>query len=442
MRERKNAIGILSYCKSKLQNFIQFLKEDWFRTVFFLSLTFLLPEYLAIGSVFLSLIFLIKTVKKEHLTVKIGALGILLCIYIATAFVSCIYALKPLHSLLMSMLWLAMMICYFAFTTILTTKSRLRITMQTFTVVACICGIISIIQYVLNLLGDCHSILNIWHPLDEVLYNTFSPEKFILDWEGNRTASTFSNPNLYAMEMLILLPLGLYCLLTTSNKNARILHSILLIIAFIGMLFTFSRGAYLSLLLMLFAFGVLNFSKSKLSRWILLIVCLGTALAILIPNPFTERLSTINIGDISISKRFDAWRAAVHGFKERPLGGYGIGSLNAWELLRNSGVDGIHHIHNIVLEILVEGGLIAVIIYTVMTWFVFIPNVLLHRSKDSDSSMLGATFLTIASGFMLFSMTQFPMTTPKGIMVFIMIFAISDATNRLCKINKTKNSSK
>ncbi len=433
MNDSEKAVGFFSYCKSKLKNFIHFLKEDWFLTVFCLSLTLFFTEYLAVGCVFLSLIFLIRAIKKEKLKVRIGKLGILLCVYIATAFISIIYALRPIHSMLMALLWTAMMIGYFAFTTVLTTRSRIRITMQTFTVVAFICGIISILQYTLNLFGDFSHILNLWYPFDKAIYDFFYSEPLILAWEGNRTASTFTNPNLYAMEMIIVLPLGLYCLLTASNKKARILHSIILIVAFVGMLFTFSRGAYLSFLVMLVAFGILNFSRSKLSRWILLIICICTALFILIPNPFAERLSTISLNDISISKRFEAWRAAIHGFTSRPIGGYGIGSLNAWQFLKNSGVEGIHHIHNIVLEILVEGGLVAILIYAVKMWFVFIPNIKLHRSKDAESSMLGATYLTIASGFLLFSMTQFPMTTPKGVIIYILILALSDATNNVSK---------
>ena len=198
--------GFFAYCKSRLQNFITLFREDWFRTVFCLSLTFFLPEYLAIGSVFLSAIFLIRTMKKEHLQLQFGWLGILLALYILSGFISYFYALKPTHSLLMSLLWAAMMIGYFAFTTILTDKTRLRITLKTFMVFGCICGFISILQYVLNLFGDFLSIRNLWHPLDTYLYDTFSSTSFYTYWSGNRTASTFSNPNLYAMEILLVLP--------------------------------------------------------------------------------------------------------------------------------------------------------------------------------------------------------------------------------------------
>ncbi|MBE7093016.1 MAG: hypothetical protein E7365_07570 [Clostridiales bacterium] len=439
--EKTAEIGFFSCYKNQLKHFKTLMQSDWYRGVFALSLTLLVPEYLAIALVFLSVIFFFRSIKSENLSVKIGRLGALLTAYICVSFFSCLYAINKMHSFLMASLWAVMLIAYFYITTVLNNRSRLRIAIQTFTVVAFICGIISIIQYTLNLFGDFNYILNIWYPLDKLIFDLILPDKLVLNWMGNRTASTFNNPNLYAMEMIIILPLGLYCLLTAQTKNARIIHSILMIVGFIGMLFSFSRGGYLSFLLMLVVFGILNFSKSRLSRWILLAICMLTAGFILIPNPFMDRLSTISFDDVSISTRLDAWYVTWDAFKEQPIG-YGIGSFNVMELLKNANIQNIPHCHNIILELLAEGGILTIIIYTVMTWFVFFPNIKLHRSNDPDGSMLGATFLAIASGFLLFSMADFPMSTPKGILIFCLILAISDASGDLHNIKPLKKLTK
>lgn len=437
MSKSKMKFGFFTYCKSRTQDFIALLREDWFRTVFCLSLTFLLPEYLAIGSVFLALLFLIRTMKKEKLTLKCGWLGILLVLYVISGYVSCFFALKPIHSFLMASLWAAMMIGYFAFTTILTDRDRLRITLQTFLICAFICGILGILQYILNLFGDFLNIRNIWFPLDNFLYETFSPEEFSLDWSGNRIASTFSNPNLYAMEMVLVLPLGLYCLTTASSKNSRILHAALLLVSLVGSLFTFSRSFYFTIIPMIIAYLLLSFTKSKLSRWGFLVFCAALVLFKLIPNPFFDRFTYLSFGDVSISKRFEAWIIAIRAFLERPLCGYGIGSLNAWQLLKNYGLTvGIHHMHNLPLELLAEGGLIALLIFAVMGLNVSISSIKLHRVKVREDSMLGTTFLVVAAGFVLFSVAQFPMTTPKSIILFILMFGLIDAGNGLRKTKK------
>ncbi len=439
--EKTTEIGFLSCCKNQLMHFSSLIKSDWYKGVFTLCLTFLVPEYIAIALVLLSLFFFYKTVKKENLRVKVGRLGILVISYIGVSYFTCLYASNKMHSFLMSSLWAVMLIGYLYITTVLNNRSRLRIAIQTLTVVAFVCGIISIVQYILNLFGDFSYIRNLWYPLDKFIFDIILPDKLVLGWLGNRSASTFNNPNLYAMVMIILLPLGLYCLLTAQTRNARIIHTILMIIGFVGMLFSFSRSGYISFLLMLVAFGVLNFSKSRLSRWILLAICVLAAAFILIPNPFMERLSTISFDDLSISIRIDAWRVTWDAFKEQPIG-YGMGSFNIMEILYDAGIHSTPHCHNIVLELLAEGGIIAVMIYTVMCWFVYFPNIQLHRSTDHDSSMLGATFLAIASGFLLFAMADFPMSTPKGILVFMMILALSDAANNLHGIKQLKQINK
>lgn len=429
-------LGFFAYCKSRLQNFIALFRDDWFRTIFCLSLTFFLPEYLAIGSVFLSAIFLVRTMRKEHLRLKFGWLGILLALYILSGFISCFYALKPIHSLLMSLLWAAMMIGYFAFTTILTDKSRLRITLKTFMVFGFVCGIISILQYVLNLFGDFLSIRNLWYPLDTYLYETFSSTSFYTYWGGNRTASTFSNPNLYAMEILLVLPLGLYCLNTSTNRNGRILHSLLLVFTFVGVLFAFCRSFYFAIVPMAFAFLILTFAKSRLSRWGLLILFVSLALFKLIPNPFWDRFTDLNFEDSSIYKRVDAWIVALRAFQKQPVGGYGFGNLNILQLLHQNGVD-THHMHNLPFELLAEGGLVAILIFAAMAWNIFVPSIKMHRIKDNHDSILGATILVTTAGFLLFSMAQFPMTTPKSIILFILMYGIFDASGSLCNTSRS-----
>ena len=407
------------------------MAEDWYKGIFLLALSVLTPEYVSIALVFVSAVFLIKCIKKESLKINTGVLGMLTVLYVITAFFSIIFAIDKMHSLLMALLWATMMLAYIYVTTVVTTRARFRITLQTLAVTAAFCGVISILQYVINLFGNHTEILNLWYPLDKLVYDTFLPVKLFLQWEDVRTASVFSNPNLYAMEMIILLPLSLYCFMTAEKKHSRIMQFMLFIIGFIGVLFTYSRGGYLSFIIIFAVLWILYFSHSKISRWILISTIVATVLFIVIPNPFTQRLSTISMEDISISQRIDSWYVAYDAFKESPVFGYGIGSLNVLELLKSAGITNIPHVHNVVLEILLEGGLIAVAIFAAMLFHVYAANLKLHRGKSFNDNLLGVTFLAIACGFMLFSMADFPMSTPKGIILFLTLYALSDTASAL-----------
>ena len=187
---------------------------------------------------------------------------------------------------------------------------------------------------------------------------------------------------------------------------------------------------------MAFAFLILTFAKSRISRWGLLILFVGLALFKLIPNPFWERFTNLNFGESSISKRFDAWIVALRTFRERPVGGYGFGNLNILQLLHQNGVD-THHMHNLPLELLAEGGLVAILIFAAMAWNIFVPGIKMHRIKDNHDSILGATILVTTAGFLLFSMAQFPMTTPKSIILFILMYGIFDASGSLSNTSRS-----
>jgi O-antigen ligase len=153
-----------------------------------------------------------------------------------------------------------------------------------------------------------------------------------------------------------------------------------------------------------------------------------------------DRLSTISLDDFSISLRFKSWQLTWEAIKKQPIG-YGIGSFNIMEILRSQQIQDIYdlpHCHNIILELFAEGGIVTILIFTVKFFQVFISNIKLHRSKIQDGSMLGATLLAVACGFMLFGMGDFPLSTPKAILVFCMILAISDTSSSLYEIKPLK----
>ena len=421
-----------AYCKNQWKRFSALLHKDWYRAVFLLAIAFLVPEYISVALLFVSVIFLCRCMKKEKLKLRIGRLGILLLLYIGTAYVSCLYALDKVHSLLMSTLWLVTVPAYLVFTTVLTDRSRFRVALQTLAGVAVVCGIISILQYLLNALGCTWMPLNLWFPLDKAIFDLFT-DQLILTWEGNRTAATFSNPNLYAKEMVILLPLVAHCLLTAGRKNERWLYGAMVFISALGAMFTFSRGGYLALALVLLVFLVLNFARTKTARWAMLFVCIGAVALVLIPNPFMDRLATISFEDKAVALRIGAWEVGWNAFLERPIGGYGMGSFTALKLISEAGIIQTPHFHNVVLELLIEGGLVALVIYAFMAWEIFYSNLRLHRVDDWNDRTLGVSFLAIASGFLLVGMVDFPMSTPKGILSFILILALSDQAKHLCR---------
>ena len=424
----------LAYCRKKLGTFRTFLQQDWYRSVFVLLLGILLPEYLGAAMLLPSLYFAVRCAKKEKLSPHIGKLGWLLLFYIGTMYVSIAVSLHPVHSLLMSLLWTVLAMGYFIMTTIINSLARLRAVCSTALAMLLVCGIISIVQYTLHgPLGLSEVPLNFWEPLDMLVLKQF-PMELVLTWLGTRTAATFNNPNLYGQLAVMLLPFGVYCAVTAARKTERWGYGIMILISLLGVLFTFSRGSYLGLLLAIAVFLALNIRRSKNARIALVVVLVVVLLFVLIPNPFMQRLETIDSQDIAINKRLDAWQTAWDAIVQRPLLGYGAGTLNAMDIIQAAGIDGTPHTHNAILELLLEGGILALLPFVLMCVRFVNTNVRLWKQDDSHVHSLGVASLAMFSGFALNIMVDYPFSVPKLSIAFMVILALSDVVAQLCGI--------
>ncbi len=437
---------MLTYFCDKFSAFRALLRQDWYRSVFVLLLGILLPEYLGAAMLLPSLYFAVKCSKKERLTPQVGHLGLLLLFYIATMYISISVSLHPIHSLLMALLWTVLLIGYFIMATIINSLARLRAVCSTALAMLLVCGIISILQYTLHgPLGLDWVPLNFWEPLDTLVLGHF-PMELILTWAGTRTAATFNNPNLYGQLSVMLLPFGMYCLVTAAKKTERWGYGVMTVISLLGVLFTFSRGSYLGLLFAVAVFLALNVRRSKNARIALVVVLVVVLLFVLIPNPFMERLETIDSEDIAINKRLDAWQAAWEAIVQRPILGYGAGTLNAMDIIQDAGIDGTPHTHNAILELLLEGGILSLLPFVLMCVRFVNTNVRLWKQDDSHPHSLGVASLSMFSGFALNIMVDYPFSVPKLSIAFMVILALSDVVAQLtgiapmrCLAKKPKN---
>ena len=208
----------------------------------------------------------------------------------------------------------------------------------------------------------------------------------------------------------------------------------MILISLLGVLFTFSRGSYLGLLLAIAVFLALNIRRSKNARIALVVVLVVVLLFVLIPNPFMQRLETIDSQDIAINKRLDAWQAAWDAIVQRPLLGYGAGTLNAMDIIQAAGIDGTPHTHNAILELLLEGGILGLLPFVLMCVRFVNTNVRLWKQDDSHIHSLGVASLAMFSGFALNIMVDYPFSVPKLSIAFMVILALSDVVAQLCGI--------
>jgi len=174
--------------------------------------------------------------------------------------------------------------------------------------------------------------------------------------------TTFMDGNTeIGMALNMILPL-LVCLRREIVKGwAR--HSLLAVICLtvIAIIGTYSRGAFLGLLVVLVVLFVKSRPKIIMAILLALAIPLGAAI---LPQRWVERMQTIETyeNDTSAMGRVEAWKVALLMGKERPLLGFGFRPFRT-EMFERYGYTGGRDAHSIFFQVLAEHGVTGFMLY-------------------------------------------------------------------------------
>lgn len=406
------------------------MKRAWYRlfrgerafmwAVLSLAAIPLLPEYgapvLAMGA----LAAAISDARVRNTTVKIGALGKLILLYMAYMTVGIAYSDHPLNSLSTVAMWAVMFCGYLTLTTVVCNRHRLHTTLFLIGIAAAVVGAVACVQYILLNVPTLSVPNQLWLPLDELFYQYF-PLSVDIHMADNRACATFNNPNILGEYIAMVLPLIGYYGFSEFRTRRTLLARVFLFIAILGAAVSLSRGAYIALLSMLIMIFVAN-----LKRITPLALCLAAAVS-LIPEAIMGRFLSIGQGgnDFAIFERFEAWEVAIQTIVMHPLFGLGPGISNFWEQLRQAGV-GAPHSHNLVLQLLVEGGFIALFLMCTVA-IRLLQNGLELANRNRRGSGAGNAMVMFVVAFIVYGMVDYPFLSPKLVGVFLCVMGLSDA---------------
>ncbi|MGI6092088.1 MAG: polymerase [Veillonellaceae bacterium] len=177
-----------------------------------------------------------------------------------------------------------------------------------------------------------------------------------------RVFSTMQNPNLLAGFLVTIMAIaaGLGCKETTLNCRSAA-FSLVAILA-VCLVLTYSRGAWLSVLALIAAFGVLYNRKIF---WLLLLLPL---LGLFGHDVLLERLMSIfNPTDTSSTLRIALWESTVAMIMDKPFFGIGWGAYwmvyPEYDFFINDSSTKIVHAHNMYLNIAAEIGIPGLMVF-------------------------------------------------------------------------------
>lgn len=188
---------------------------------------------------------------------------------------------------------------------------------------------------------------------------------------SNRIFGTFAHPNLFAYYLTI--PLAILTSLTLNAKEKNTVSDSFLYLSFIPiftlLILTYTRGAWVVFLIVIFTLGLVRYKKFLLGSVIALIL-----LYLLIP-PLNTRVNNLFEYNpySSISWRINLWKDSVKYSQEKIVLGYGLGTANELILDRRGERFGSPDPHNDYLKILLENGILGVTAY-----FIIIISLLLN----------------------------------------------------------------
>ena len=358
------------------------------------------------------------------------------------------------------LLWISACFIYIAFTTVLTSRRRLEVAIFVITVAVSMNGIIAALQFFLSSVLKLDINMALWKSFDSWFLELFRLPPLVYN-DGDRTASTFCNPNVFAESMAMLVPFGLYYACSHRKDARHNLCRVLVPLALYGTLFSFSRGAYLALIIVVLMYALFHIKKLKYVLIALVIVIL------LIPSSVYARFlsidavkdflhgvvtdfsnqnasfegslldSLMNFFESAVSKggveessrlRFDAWISTLRLIGQRPILGYGAGYINIRGVIMDAGIL-IFHTHNFILQTLMEGGVLLLGSYFWLMISVFKKGFLLIRR--SSVPKLGLSIECFIIAFAVTGLTDLPLITVKLMYSFAIALGLTEAASGL-----------
>ncbi len=211
---------------------------------------------------------------------------------------------------------------------------------------------------------------------------------------GGRVVATFTNPNILAVYLLLTAPLLLAGAFSSAQKTyVRLLYAVGFLVSVLCLILTWSRGAWLGLLLACLLFFL---CYSKMSAGCLMLSAFPI-LSVLpyLPRSVINRFSSIgSFSDSSIRYRFYTWQGVWRMLNEHHYGiGVGDEAFRAvYPQYAVSGIETVMHSHNLLLQVFVELGLPGglVFLFFLGLLFFYIIHALSIQTRGERNLFLGA----------------------------------------------------
>lgn len=361
--------------------------------------------------------FLYRMIKDKNFKFIYSPLFIPTIIFAISYLVGTLTSYALVSSIKILMLHIAFMIFYVILYNSLKDEKAYKSILSFFVVMGGFIALYGIIQNILGITGT-----ESW--VDE---NMFQDIKL-------RVYSTFGNPNVLGEYLVLLIPLSMAFVLRSERPVHKLVYFCIFAIMAVCMILTWSRGAWLGIMLAVMIFLVLTDK-----RWLL------CALLIVVAIPFVPALlnsgsaiigrftSIGNMADSSTAYRVSIWRSAIDIIKDYWIGGIGPGS-DAFSLIYKnyaaSGADFALHSHNLYLQLITELGISGIVVFVmlILRFVKMTAKSYITENRKTLKSSVSIACLAGISGLLLQGLTDYIWYNYKLVLIFWIVLAIGSAS--------------
>ena len=397
--------------------------------------SFILPEYIAPLFVFFFYIPFLIHFKKTGRYAKIGQLGKAFMAYMCYMIVSAIWSKTHILSALIGLLWMGCFLFYIEIANLVNTKEKLKNAIAALNISSGTIGLIAILEFVSYNLTKHTKWFNfiianpLYYEFNDKVFKLF-PFEIVNYPYPSRAAASFDNPLILATFLVITTPFCAFSSVYFKHSKSRKIGSFCFISSLVGLLCTESRGAYIAIALSIIT---LLISNKKIFKKLLPFMFI---LAIGIPLTIALRYKNADSGDeflASNSNRFAIWQVCANLFKENWFLGLGAGTENIHQEIISRIDINRSHAHNLFLQIATEGGIVG-IAFALFIVYVFTKNIIkLFYLKNNAFRPYAVLYISSLIGFIMMSLYEHTLQSPKEMMIFFILLGFSEATLRMAE---------
>ena len=386
--------------------------------IFLLPFLIVLPHpsiLLGLLTLYTCFSFIIKVIRGKRY-VKFELLDVLVLCFMCVMLLGGLVSYGGSQSVMAASIYTVLMLGYFLTTSIVNSKTELLKTVSILSVSLILVSAYGLYQ---NFTGNISAE---W--IDTEMFDSIA----------GRVVSTFENPNMLGLYLILLLPIIAAGFVGEGKWWNKPGHIIAFAAGAACLIYTWARGAWLGFI---FATVVFLLMLNRKTMGVLLagIVALPVIIPFL-PESIVSRFSSIgNLTDTSTNYRVYIWRGSVNMLSDYWLTGIGVGGEafgRIYPYYSFAGIEKAPHAHNLFLQLFIEVGIFGFILFAAVLICLFQSGfTLAKRGEDRTVRLIGCGALCGTLASLVQGMTDYVWYNYRVFFVFWLVIGICSAARRI-----------